>query len=67
MSTSKLEPSVENRPKSSIENRFSRFFNLAVAFEMNPSLRDLSDEELSDALASQTLTNDLSHQRQTKP
>jgi hypothetical protein len=47
MNTTKFEPDVKNRARASVEKGDRHFFKLAVAREMNPALRDLSDEELS--------------------
>ena len=60
MSTSTLEPIQKNPAKPDIKNRISGFLSLAVAFEMNPSLRDLSEEELFELFISNELAEEWS-------
>ena len=67
MNAGKIKPSVENRTKLSVENRTGRLSGLAVALEMNPSLRDLSDEELSELLVSEEFVREWTSCKSTEP
>ncbi len=67
MSTLKFESAVENHAKSAAERRIAGFPGLAVLFEMNPSLRDLCEEELFQLLISHELVNEWSFCGRSEP
>jgi predicted SprT family Zn-dependent metalloprotease len=60
MNTSKILSSVKNRTQPGGTKGTGELFCLAVLFEMNPALRDLSEEELFEWLISHELAEEWS-------